>query len=103
MQEEWRSIPGYEELYEVSNTGKVRSVSRAIRVKRMSRSQSVEDYFAKRSSKELKPYMVSQAGRVKFHLHRRIAPGTGSHKQSDEYFYADQLVELAFGEGGERE
>lgn len=102
MQEEWRPVPGYEELYEVSNTRKVRSVSRAIPVKRMSRVQTVEDYFSKRSSKELKPYYVSQTGRVKFHLHKRIARGAGSHKQSDEYLYVDQLMELAFGEGGER-
>lgn len=96
MNEEWRDIPGYLGLYQVSNTGKVRSLPRHIPVTRRSKSSSIEKYSLSRSSKELKPYSVSKEGRVKFHLHRRLSPGTGSHKQSDQYVYADELVASVF-------
>lgn len=33
MKEIWKSIPGYEEYYEVSNTGKIRSITRTIIMK----------------------------------------------------------------------
>jgi hypothetical protein len=31
MQEEWRSVDGYEQYYQISNTGKVKSLKRANR------------------------------------------------------------------------
>lgn len=96
MQEIWKPVVGYEGLYEVSNTGKVRSVDRSIAVNRLSRCSNIENYFANRVSKELKPYCVTKKG-VKFHLHKRIAHGMGSHAQSDEYLYAADMIKAAFG------
>lgn len=99
MNEEWRDIPGYSGLYQVSNTGKVRSLPRLIPVTRHSKKSDIETYSVSRSSKELKPYSVSKEGRVKFHLHKRLASGMGSHKQSDQYVYADELVASVFAKG----
>ena len=96
MQEIWKPIVGYEGLYEVSNTGKVRSVDRRIKIQRKSKLAKAEDYFANRVSKELKPYCETKKG-VKFHLHKRIAQGAGSHKQSDEYLYIEDMIKAAFG------
>ena len=96
MQEIWKPVVGYENLYEVSNTGKVRSVDRSIAIKRLSKCNNVETYFANRVYKELKPYCVTKKG-VKFHLHKRIAHGMGSHTQSDEYLYAADMIKAAFG------
>jgi len=99
MQEEWRTVVGYEGLYEVSNTGKVRSLNRAIEVTRNSRIGNAEAYVVTRAAKELKPYGVTKSNRVKFHLHKRIAHGGGSHAQSDEYLYLDDMVRAAFSQG----
>lgn len=98
MQEEWRPVPQYEGLYEVSNTGKVRSVNRSFNVTRSKKTSNIEHYSARRTSTELKPYTVNKSGRIKYHLHKRIAHGVGSHKQSDEYVYADDLVRAVFPE-----
>ena len=95
MHEIWKSVVGYEGLYEVSNTGKVRSIDRSIAVKRLSKCSSVENYYANRVSTELKPYCVTKKG-VKFHLHKRIAHGMGSHTQTDEYLYIEDMIKAAF-------
>lgn len=90
--EVWRPIPYYEDLYEVSNTGRVRSIRRVVtRV----RKRGVD--FPKFTSKELKPYSINKtSGAVKYHLHRRYKPGY--YGQTDEYRYAEDLVREAFPE-----
>ena len=98
MQEEWRPVIGYEGLYVVSNTFKIRSVNRSFNVSRLGKLGQTEKYTATRNSVELKPYSISKSGRVKFHLHRRIKSGMGSHTQSDEYVYIDNVVATAFPE-----
>ena len=95
MKEEWRPVVGYEDLYEVSNTGKVRSISREIPVNR-SNDNDVENYTYHRSSKELKPYCTYKKRGVKFHLHRRVKHGMTNNPQSDEYVYIDDLIKAAF-------
>ena len=96
MEEEWRPVPGYEGLYEVSNTGKVRSISRTVNSTRRTKGGPASDFTTHRSSKELQPYHISKKGRIKYHLHKRIAPGMGSHTQTDEYRYVDELIHEAF-------
>lgn len=103
MKEEWRPIPieGYENLYEVSNTGKVRSVVRVIHKneptwhakngKIISR-----EFDAVYSSKELKPYMIAKNGLLKYHLHKR--DHKGYYGQTDIYVYVEDLVRGAFPE-----
>ena len=93
--EEWRPVFNYEGIYEVSNTGKVRSVSRNVSRNRKRNSKDILDNPAY-TSKELKPYSVSRSGNVKYHLHRRTH--SGYYGQSDEYIYAEELVRLAFPE-----
>lgn len=109
MIEEWRPIRNFESLYEVSNTGKIRSVSRVLKRtdenwhnrngKPMPRS-----FVANYKSRELKPYYVGKVGktkgRVKYHLHKRISKGYCG--QSDVYVYADTLMMETFPELYER-
>lgn len=90
--EVWRPIPYYEDLYEVSNTGKVRSIRRVV-----ARARKYGIDFPKYISKELKPYSKSTvSGAVKYHLHRRYKHGY--YGQTDEYRYAEDLVREAFPE-----
>lgn len=100
MKEEWRpvNLSGYENLYEVSNTGKVRSVSRCVirsRIHGMSRKLDI--HTANYASKELKPYCINkETGMVKYHLHKRYK--SGYYGQLDIYVYAEELVRGAFPE-----
>jgi len=101
MTEEWRPIPveGYEDLYEVSNTNKIRSIPRVV--------HKEEDWHnrygtplrrkfdAHYSGRELKPYGIYSKG-VKYHLHRRLK--SGERGQSDLYVYVNEMVRLAFSE-----
>lgn len=100
MTEEWRpvKIEGYEELYEVSNTGKVRSTKRKVFEERLNgMSRKVENHYAHFKSRELKPYYIcKKSGLVKYHLHRRIKPGRCG--QACMYVYANDLVRYAFPE-----
>lgn len=92
--EEWRPVPGYEDIYEVSINGRIRSKSKHICRNRERKGKEFSDipYY---KSKELKPYSVTKRG-VKYHLHRRTR--SGYYGQSDEYIYAEELVRLAFPE-----
>lgn len=76
--EEWKPIKDYEDLYEVSNTGKVRSLSRKVIVKNKYGAISTRPTIAK----ELKPqlrgsyYMVwlCKNGKPKqYYIHRLVA------------------------------
>lgn len=78
MIEEWKSIKGYETLYEVSNTGKVRSLSRKVIVK--NKYGAVSTRMTK--AKELKPQMRGQYYMVwlckngnskQYYIHRLVA------------------------------
>ena len=71
--EEWRSIPGYEGLYEVSNLGRVRSVERCDRFNR------------KIVSKILKPNYVSGYLRVGMYKNKTF-----------KYYLIHRLVAQAF-------
>jgi hypothetical protein len=96
--EEWRPLPikGYEHLYQVSKSGKIRSVSRNIKIQRvhgLSRSSDLHD--CKYEPRELKPYGRTRRG-VKYHLHQRVTKGADG--QTDIYVYAEDMVKLAFPE-----
>ena len=60
MQEEWKNIPGYDGLYQVSNFGRIKSLSR--KVKRDNHSLLVK-------GRVLKQY-VTNTGRLEVHLSR---------------------------------
>jgi len=103
MKEEWRpiTIEGYEHLYEVSNTGKVRSVTRVIHKSEpawRARNGKIvpREFDAIYTSTELKPYMVAKNGLLKYHLHKR--DHKGYYGQTDIYVYAEELVKGAFPE-----
>lgn len=70
MKEEWRSISGWEDYYEVSNTGKVRSKERIINDKNFSKSG--KPFTRKRvfKSKELVGSKVSECGHTSVGLFR---------------------------------
>ena len=100
MREEWRpvNIDGYENLYEVSNTGKVRSVARTVTRSRIhGMSHKLDIHEANFQSKELKPYCINKKTKlVKYHLHKRVKSGYGG--QADMFVYAEDLVRGAFPE-----
>jgi hypothetical protein len=75
MQEEWKAIPGWEDYYEVANTGKVRSKERVIRDKNFSKSG--KPFIRERvfKSKELIGAKVSEDGHTSVGLYRN---GRGS-------------------------
>lgn len=70
MNEQWKSIKDWEELYEVSNTGKVRSKQRIITDKNFSKSG--KPFIRKRvfKSKELVGCKVSDQGHLSIGLFR---------------------------------
>ena len=94
MKIEWRLVVGYEDLYEVSNSGKLRSIGRSFSVDR-SRNHINQHYTYHRKSKILKPYTVTKSG-VKYHLHRRVRRGCKG--QTDKYVYIDTLMQQSFPE-----
>jgi len=96
ISEEWRPIPDYEDLYEVSNTGKVRSIPRKV-VRTRNRNNRSFDDLAKYSARELKPCRHNQkTGFAVYHLHRRYKPGF--YGQTDTYHVIEDLIQLAFPE-----
>ena len=77
MQEIWRDVVGFEESYQVSNTGRVRSKSRLIV---MSASQKSASYVSRRKGRILKPgkssngyFTVSLGSRNSKTLHSLVA------------------------------
>lgn len=97
--EEWRPIPHFEELYEVSNSGKVRSITHTVHTSEEwtapNKKSMHREFDAVYKSKELKPYSISKFG-TKYHLHRKVKDGY--YNQADYYFYAEDLVKSAFPE-----
>lgn len=91
MKEIWKPVEGFEDFYEVSNTGKVRSLDREVHLKGKREGQ-VRIY----SGKELKPLMSQ--GHVLVHLQKdgkRLSVGLGrlvalhfleGFKESGRYF-----------------
>lgn len=101
MKEEWRPVPGYEDLYEVSNTGKVRSIPRIV-IRSRNRNNITFSDVPTYQSKELKPYRYNKkSGVAVYHLHRRLKPGY--YGQSDSYSPVEDLMQLAFPELYEKE
>lgn len=99
MTEEWRpvQVKGYKKLYEVSNTGRVRSISRIISRSRIhGATHKQETHKAHFTSKVMKPYYVSKEGLVKYHLHKRIK--SGYRGQTDIYVYVEDLMRDSFPE-----
>lgn len=94
LKEEWRPVPSYDGLYEVSRTGRVRSIRRSVQRSRTRNSRTVVDY-PKYHPTELKPYAITKKG-IKYHLHKRVH--TGYYGQSDEYLYGMDLAKQAFPE-----
>lgn len=89
---EWRAIPGYEDLYQVSANGKVRSIRRSV-----DRHRGSSDDKPQYKSKELMPCRYNKkTGMPVYHLHRRVSPGL--YGQTDEYFKSEDLIMLAFPE-----
>lgn len=96
MKEEWRPIPDYEDLYEVSNKGRVRSKPREIKIVRYN-DDGVQNFYSVRKSIELKPYrQCKTTGEIVYHLHRRYK--SGYYGQTDTYHHVNDLVRLAFPE-----
>lgn len=75
LQEEWRSVHGYEGLYEVSNRGRVRSLGRdTCRVDGNRYVMPPRVLRAWRQNGEYRAVSLSKAGRVrKFLVHRLVA------------------------------
>ena len=97
----WRPIPEYEDLYEVSNTGKVRSISRSVNRNRVRNSKSFDD-LPKYVSKELKPCWYTKKSNIAvYHLHRRYKPG--ARGQTDTYHRIENLLQEVFPELYEEE
>ena len=88
--EEWRPVVGYEGLYEVSNQGQVRSVQRELVQIRSRLGVPNEPFIRTFPSNMIKPFSTKRNG-LKIHLHKRI-----DGRQTDEYFYIDNLVKQAF-------
>lgn len=96
VKEEWRNIPGYENIYEVSNTGKVRSITRRVLRRRSRNAISFED-CPEYESRELKPCRINKkSGIAVYHLHERYK--AGRHGQTDAYYKVEDLIQLAFPE-----
>ena len=99
MKEEWRVIPGFEGRYEVSNQGKVRSVTHAVHAKQdnwHNRNGEVKSREFVRITKS-RPIIPNRYNKIKgtytYHLHRYV-----DGKQTSEYFDDIDLVRLAFPE-----
>lgn len=94
----WRPVPieGYEELYEISNTGKIRSAARVVNRTRLWHGNKLDTHIAHYKSKELKPCRTYSDIGNKYHLHKRTQ--RGAQGQTDIYVYAYQLVDIAFPE-----
>lgn len=107
MNESWKPVPitGYEDLYEVSNTGKIRSVPRVVHKSEHWHNIYGEvlrrEFDTRYSGRELKPYKHQTKKGVKYHLHKREK--CGPNGQSDIYVYVDDLVREAFPELFEKE
>lgn len=80
--EEWLAVPGFEGLYEVSNTGKVKSLEREDVVATHDR----QPFKRKRSEKLLKQY-IDRYGYLKVYLYKNKKP---------HYLTVHRLVALAF-------
>lgn len=91
---EWRPVPGYEGLYEVSKGGKIRSVSRSVKRTRVRGDTTFSD-APKYVPVELKPYEITKKG-IKYHLHRRTK--SGYYGQTDEYVYGHIVAAEAFAD-----
>jgi len=101
IDEEWRPIPGYEDLYQVSNTGKVRSISRVVNRSRIRNNKSCDD-TPQYHPRELKPYSIKKKTHsAVYHLHRRYKPGY--YGQTDVYWDIEDLIRLVFPEIYEKE
>ena len=101
--EEWRPVLGFEGLYEVSNTGKVRSASYThIRYRIHGETRKLDIYEAQHRSKLLKPCRINKkTGAVIYHLHKRVKHGY--YGQTDVYPSVETLVWEAFPELYEKE
>lgn len=91
---EWRPVPGYEGLYEVSKGGKIRSVSRSVARTRFLGGTTVSDE-PQYLPVELKPYGITRKG-IKYHLHKRTK--SGYYGQTDEYVYGHIVAAKAFAD-----
>lgn len=91
---EWRPVPGYEGLYEVSKGGKIRSVSRSVTRTRVLGDTTFSD-APQYLPVELKPYGITRKG-IKYHLHKRTK--SGYYGQTDEYVYGHIVAAKAFAD-----
>lgn len=104
MKEEWRpiTIEGYEYLYEVSNTGKVRSVTRVIhKCESNWRARNGKivprEFDATYKAKEIQPCRYTKKNDMPvYHLHKRVKDGY--YGQTDIYVHSEELVRGAFPE-----
>lgn len=94
---EWRAIPGYEDIYQVSSNGHVRSTSRKVIRERTIRGKKCNNNIAEYESRQLKPCRyIKKSNMPVYHLHRRYK--SGYYGQTDEYYTSEALVMLAFPE-----
>jgi hypothetical protein len=103
MKEVWRPIPNYENLYEVSNIGRVRSVSRVVTRSRIhGKTHKCDIHEVHYKSRIIRPCRYSKkTGSPVYHLHKRYKPGY--YGQTDTYHRIEDLIMLAFPELYEKE
>lgn len=89
MSEDWKPVKGYEGMYEVSNTGRVRSVTRFVR----GGNQFGAVYKIARNGRELKPKKRRVHGEYEENGHLRVSL---SRNGQTKKFFVHRLVAEAF-------
>jgi hypothetical protein len=93
MKEIWKGIPGYENEYQVSNKGNVKSLGRAVNF--MSRTRHTKDRILKQSATKTQPYplVVLQKNGVRkaFKVHQLMAMVFLGHKPNGHTIVVDHI------------
>jgi hypothetical protein len=120
MKEEWRAVPGYEGLYELSNMGWVRSLDRIVRASGVSKRRAFGHVLNPYTNKLRYQYVaLSKDGKSKtLSLHRLVAnvfvPNPNnysiinhkdenpSNNRADNLEWCTQMYNVHYGTGMER-
>lgn len=120
MKEEWRAVPGYEGLYELSNMGRVRSLDRIVRASGVSKRRAFGRVLNPYTNKLRYQYVaLSKDGKSKtLSIHRLVAnvfvPNPNnysiinhkdenpSNNRADNLEWCTQMYNVHYGTGMER-
>lgn len=120
MKEEWRAVPGYEGLYELSNMGRVRSLDRIVRASGVSKRRAFGCVLNPYTNKLRYQYVaLSKDGKSKtLSVHRLVAnvfvPNPNnysiinhkdenpSNNRADNLEWCTQMYNVHYGTGMER-